>query len=106
MKQINNQITHSMMAILKDTISWVTWAAVGPVSREKSQLPGHCGGKGRQEMTTRRPGVLGCWTAPAGDVRELIPGLTTASSVMYRAGTEMHGAPMLISPLFLMALLY
>lgn len=38
---------------------WAIWAAVGPVSREKSQHTGHCGGKGRQEAATRRAGDPG-----------------------------------------------
>lgn len=76
---------------------WAIWAAVGPVSREKSQHTGHCGGKGRQEAATRR--ARASW-GPAqaagphrlGEVRQLSPGLTAASSVTYRAVMEMCGA--------------
>lgn len=39
---------------------WAIWAAVGRLKRkEKSQPPGHCGGKGRQVTTTRR--ARGSW---------------------------------------------
>lgn len=73
------------------------WAAVGPVSREKESAfwalwwQRKTGDSHKEGQGVPGPSS-GCWTAPAGEVRQLSPGLTAASSVPYRAVMEMCGA--------------